>query len=99
MQVELFKKVSTYIKDGEEKIATNFFLRCGDTLVPIEVRFFEDKKTGQDRNYSGRKLVLSSFAAVLPDKPQEKSDVKNKTPYTAKPQELAQGELPFNSSK
>ncbi|MBR1625182.1 MAG: hypothetical protein IJ676_05505 [Clostridia bacterium] len=74
MQVELLKKSSTYTnKDGEEKTALNFYLRCGTTLVPIQVRYFENDE-GRDPNYSGRKLVLSSFADTLPEQPPKGSD-------------------------
>lgn len=72
MQVELFKRNGKYVdkKDGKEKSFTNFFLRCGDELVPVEVCFFpQDKFDGRDPNYNGRKKVLSAFAAILPDKP------------------------------
>lgn len=72
MQVDLLKKSSTYTnKDGEEKTAVNFYLRCGETLVPIQVRYFENDE-GRDPNYPGRKLVLSSFASTLPEQPPKK---------------------------
>lgn len=73
MQVELLKKNGKYVdkKDGKEKSFTNFFLRCGDELVPVEVCFFpQEKFDGRDPNYNGRKKVLSAFAAILPDKPE-----------------------------
>ena len=40
MQVNLFKRRVPYVdqKDGKEKIATNFFVSCGDILVPVEVK-------------------------------------------------------------
>ena len=72
MQVELFKQKGKYVdkKDGKEKPFINFFLRCGDELVPVDVRFFpQEKFDGRDPNYNGRKKVLSAFAAILPDKP------------------------------
>ena len=70
MQVELFKKTGTYPdKDGNEKQYTNFYVRCGDSLVPIEPCFFPDKNNdNRDYRYAGRKEVLKAFAAVLPDK-------------------------------
>ena len=69
MQVELFKRIVTY-KDGEgeERKATNFFLKCGDVLVPVEVKYFEDKETGKDKNFVTRKTVLSAFADELPER-------------------------------
>ena len=69
MELQLFKKNVKYKdKDGNEKTATNFYLKCGDALVPIEVKFFANKDTGKDNQYLGRKSVLSAFAADLPDK-------------------------------
>ena len=71
MQVQLFKKVGKYTdkSTGKEKSFTNFYIKCGDTFVPVEVSFFpQDKFDGRDPNYNGRKLVLSSFADNLPDK-------------------------------
>ena len=82
MQVQLFKKVGTYKKDGEEKRYTNFYVRCGDKLIPIQPCFFPDKEhDNRDFQYSGRKEVLSAFAAMLPDKtlketPAEKGEHK-----------------------
>ena len=73
MQVELLKKNSNYQKDGEEKTATNFYLKLNNVLVPIQVRYFEDKDTGEDKQYATRKTLLSAFASDLPDKePTEK---------------------------
>lgn len=74
MQVELLKKTSTYKTEaGEEKTALNFYLRCGGSLIPIQVRYFKNDE-GRDPNYSGRKLVLSSFADTLPEQPPKGSD-------------------------
>lgn len=69
MQVELLKKVGTYVdkKDGKEKPSTRFYLRCGDALVPVEVPYFEGED-GRDYAYNGRKSILSAFASLLPDK-------------------------------
>ncbi len=95
MQVDLFKRNSTYKKDGEEKVATNFYVKCGDTVIPIQVRFFENEK-GSDPNYSGRKLVLSSFASILPEKVKNGKNVnRNEINDTANLQELKQDDLPF----
>ena len=70
MQVELFKKASNYEdKDGNKKVAINFYLKLGSELVPIEVRYFEDKKfDGKDPNYRSRKLLLSAMAQEFPPK-------------------------------
>lgn len=77
MQVELFKQKGTYEdKDGKDKRYVNFFVRCGDALIPIEVKFFpQEKFDGRDPNYSGRKDVMSAFAVELPPKPTEQSQL------------------------
>lgn len=81
MQVELFKKISKYKnKDGEDKTAINFYVKVGDEFVPIEVRYFEDKKNdGNDPNYRGRKLLLTAMAEILPEK-QKTTANKNEVP-------------------
>ena len=69
MQVELFKRERVFTNaSGEEKRVENFFVKCGDTLVPVVVKFFgtEDK---HDYQYNGRKMILSSFATALPAVP------------------------------
>lgn len=70
MQVQLFKKSGKYTdKDGKEKPFTNFYVKCGDALVPIAVCYFPNAKCdNRDPQYNGRKEVLSAFAAILPDK-------------------------------
>ena len=69
MQVELFKKIVPYVDNkGDERTATNFFAKCGDVLVPIEVKYFEDKETGEDRNYRTRKTLLAAFSEELPER-------------------------------
>lgn len=71
MTVELLKKQVTYKdKEGEEKNATNFYVRCGSTLIPIEVKYFPDEDN-KDKGYAPRKAVLSSFADDLPEKSEE----------------------------
>ena len=73
-QVKLFKKLSHYEKDGEQRTATNFYVQCGDMLVPIEAKYFEDKTTGKDNMYVARKTVLSTYAEVLPERDKDKSE-------------------------
>jgi len=69
MVVGLFKKNVEYVnKDGEKKTATNFFVQCGNVLIPVEVKFFEDKNTGEDKNYRTRKTLMSAFAEELPER-------------------------------
>lgn len=75
-QVELFKKTGTYTnKDGEEKNYTNFYVRCGDMNVPVQVSYFEGED-GKDPQYNARKAVMSAFAEPLPDKPKSDENVK-----------------------
>lgn len=69
MQVKLFKKVVEYTTQaGEKKTATNFFVECGDQLIPVEVKYFEDKETHTDKNYRVRRSLMSAFAEELPDR-------------------------------
>ncbi len=82
MQVQLFKKVGKYTdkKDGKEKLFTNFYVKCGDALIPVEICYFpQDKFDGRDPNYNGRKQVMSAFAATLPDK-SDSGDSARATP-------------------
>ena len=77
-QVNLLKKRGSYVdnKTGEEKAFTNFFVRCGDVLVPVEVKYFEDKETGKDKRYRERCVLLSAFAEDLPDRDGTKAVAK-----------------------
>lgn len=73
MQVELLKQITEYTnKDGKEVKGTNFYLRCGDTLIPIDVKYFgkkdKDGKELPDPQYSGRKNVMYAFADLLPER-------------------------------
>lgn len=108
MQVQLFKKVGTYIdkKDNnKEKRFVNFYVKCGDALIPVEVPYFpNDKFDGRDPQYSGRKEVLSAFAAILPDKPDKSDNVNSAqaAPDTARGnppitdmQPVDDGDMPF----
>ena len=77
MQVELFKRVHTYKNaNGEEKTGMNFYIRCGEALVPIDVRFFKGQD-GRDQGYQGRKMILSSFATILPEKEKKQKPESN----------------------
>lgn len=67
MQVELFKSVTKYQKDGQEKTATNFFIKTADALIPIEVKYFADKETKQDKQYHDRKVALDTLATKFND--------------------------------
>ena len=69
MQVELFKKAGKYTdKDGVEKNYTNFYVRCGGSLIPIEVCYYPDKETKKDNQFIGRKEIMKAFASPLPEK-------------------------------
>ena len=69
MQVKLFKKNVEYTtNEGKVKKATNYFVACGDVLVPVEVKYFEDKKTGTDKHYATRRTLMSAFADELPER-------------------------------
>ena len=84
MQVNLFKRRVPYVdKDGENKIATNFFVSCGDIFVPVEVKYFENKETGRDNWYMERKTLLSAFADTLPERPK-KDEAQASTPSLPK---------------
>jgi hypothetical protein len=69
MQVELKKKIGSYVdeKDGTTKKSIRFYVQCGDTLVPIEPCYFENKELGRDPGYAARKEVLKAFASELID--------------------------------
>lgn len=88
-EVKLWKKQVQYTnKDGEERTATNFFVACGDILVPVEVKFFEDKETGRDDHYRERKTLLTAFAETLPEREKDNSAKKqtaDKLPEANKP--------------
>ena len=70
MEIKLYAKSSSYTdkNTGEVKNATRFYLECGNTLVPIEVTYFENSQLGRDPQYAARKAVLKAFAAPLPEK-------------------------------
>ncbi len=82
-QVSLMKKKGSYIdgKTGEEKKVTNFFVRCGDVLIPIEVKYFKNKETGKDDRYRERRVLLSAFAEDLPDKDNAKKSDSPDIPF------------------
>lgn len=77
MQVDLFKKISNYKnKDGEEKVATNFYIKCGNELVPVEIKYFEGQNGENDPNYRARKMLLSAFANEFPKKESEATETE-----------------------
>ena len=77
MEVKLYKKNGTYFseKDKKDKPFTNFYIKCNDQLIPVEVKYFPNPKLeNRDPGYSGRFQVLSAFAEVLPDKEDTNSE-------------------------
>ena len=76
-EVKLYKKNVPYVdkKDGKEKTATNFYLRCGSVSVPVEVKFFPND-SGQDPRYRERKTVMIAFAEELPETGNKKDPAK-----------------------
>lgn len=70
-QVSLFKKQGTYTDNNtkKEKQFTNFYVLCGDNLIPIEIKYFPNAKfENRDLQYAGRKAVMEAFAETLPEK-------------------------------
>lgn len=77
-QVELYKQTGTYVnKDGEEKNFTNFYVKCGDELIPVTVKFFENAEK-KDLRFAPRKAVMSAFASPLPPLPEKKETDKGR---------------------
>ena len=70
MTVELVKKKGTYKdKEGKDKPYVNFYVKCGDQMIPVEPKYFPNEKCeGRDPGFAGRKAVLDAFATELPDK-------------------------------
>ena len=75
--VNLFKRKKKYTgNDGKEKIATNFYLKCGEEgeLIAIDIHYFPNPKTeDRDVGFMGRKAVLEAFATTLPDEEETAS--------------------------
>lgn len=94
-EVKLYKKLAPYVdKDGKNQTATNLFVMCGDQLVPIEVKYFEDKETHIDKNYRVRKTLISAFADLLPER-EKKADKQEPPVQTAKTTAAENNGLPF----
>lgn len=78
MTIDLFKREVKYkekkngVETGKEKTATNYFVKCGDNLIPVEVKYFPNPKCeDRDPNYAGRCAVMSAFAEELPPRENE----------------------------
>ena len=68
MQVNLIKKETPYEKNGEKKIATAFFVECGDKEIDVQVVYHKGKNGEPDKTYAARKAVLSAFATPVAPK-------------------------------
>lgn len=99
MQVVLYKKSGTYFsnQDNKDKPFTRFYLRCGNTVVPIEPTYFNKKdengKDLRDLGYSARKSVLEAFADELPDK--DKSSQAKNSARDDQTVEVLKSDMPF----
>lgn len=78
MLVNLYKKEGTYKdKEGQDKRFVNFYVKCGDNLIPVEPCYFPKKEYGdKDPGYAPRKEVLKAFAEALPPV-SEKQEAQN----------------------
>ena len=100
MQVNLYKRNVEYTnQDGEVKTATNYFVQCGDVLVPVEVKYFPNPKLdNRDPGYSARFAVLRAFATPLPEK-EKKEEKVTSMPTAPAPEgameELGDDKIPF----
>ena len=73
--VQLFKRKKKYTdQDGNERVATNFFVKCGDEgeLIAIDIHYFPNPKLeDRDPGFTGRKAVMEAFATTLSDESTE----------------------------
>ena len=94
MTVELYKRKTTYTdKDGKEKRAVNFYVKCGDQFVNITPAYIPNPKcNNKDPKWTARKAVLEAFAETLPDLP--KKNVQKQTPTEEAPPS-EEDDLPF----
>ncbi len=80
MEIKLYQKNGTYIKKDtkEQKPYTNFYVKVGNTLIPINVPYFPNENLGgRDPQYNGRVEVLKAFAEELPEKDDTKKSSVN----------------------
>ena len=68
VQVNLTKKETPYEKNGEKKIATAFFVECGDEQIDVQVVYHKGKNGEPDKTYTTRKAILSAFATPISPK-------------------------------
>lgn len=72
-KVELYKKESTYTdKNGQERKSIQFYVQCGNSVIPVDVTYFNKKdehgNAVKDLQYPGRREVMKSYADELPTK-------------------------------
>lgn len=69
--VQLFKRKKGYTdSEGKERVATNFYIKCGDEgdLIAIDIHYFPNAKLdNRDPGFTGRKAVMEAFATTLTD--------------------------------
>lgn len=69
--VQLFKRKVKFEKDGKEKEATNFYVKCGEEgeLIAVDIHYFPNSKCdNRDPGFLGRKAVMENYATTLPEK-------------------------------
>ncbi len=72
-KVDLFMKESTYTdKQGQARKSIQFYLGCGNSVIPVDVTYFNKKDAAgnsvKDVQYPGRREVMKSYADELPAK-------------------------------
>lgn len=96
MQVQLFKKISLYMDNaGQQRTATNFYVQLNDQLIPIEVKYFPGENNSPDQNFRGRKMIMSAFADVLPER-QQKINSHPTCPHCHQPMRLEDKDTDIN---
>ena len=80
MEIKLYKKEGTYFseKDQKDKPYTNFYIKCNDELIPVEVKYFPNSNCdNRDPGYQGRFSIIRVFAEKLPEKECEANTVSD----------------------
>lgn len=76
--LQLFRKKRTYVnKDKKEVTTYDFYLMCGKSLLPIDIRYFKKDDGSSDTNYGHRRSILFDYSEVLPDKEENSKSQKN----------------------
>ena len=69
--VALFKRKVKYESDGKQKVATNFYIRCGEEgdLIAVDIHYFPNTAfDNRDPGFLARKAVMENYATILPEK-------------------------------